>query len=115
MILGLHHVAMIASGEASVDFYKKLGFAETYRKVRSSDTIVLMQGLGVELELFIDPSHPKRAFNPENRGLRFLALKVTSCEEMCRQFDCGPILQDWFGVNYCLTFDPDGQPIQFHE
>ena len=115
MILGLHHVAIIASGEASIDFYKRLGFTETYRKERRADTVVLMQGFGIELEIFIDASHPRRACHPENLGLRMLALKVTSCKEISRQFDCGPIMQDWFGLNYCLTFDLDGQPIQLHE
>ena len=75
MILGLHHVAIIASGEASIDFYKRLGFTETYRKERRADTVVLMQRFGIELEIFIDPSHPKHACNPENLGLESNKLR----------------------------------------
>ena len=115
MITGVHSLSIIASGEASVAFYKRLGFSETFRTVRDYDTVVIMSGYGMSLELFIDPRHPRRANDPENLGLRHLSLKVDSCEEMRKQFDCQPTLKDWFGVNYCYTTDPDGLPIRFHE
>lgn len=40
MVLGAHHLALIASSEASVEFYSKLGFTEIFRKVRAYDTVV---------------------------------------------------------------------------
>ena len=76
MILGLHHVAIIASGKASIDFYKRLGFTETYRKERRADTVVLMQGFGIELEIFIDASHPRRACHPETKQTRIPGLSL---------------------------------------
>ncbi len=115
MISGVHHFAVIASSEASVEFYNKLGFNEIYRKVRIYDTVVLMEGYGIKLEVFVDPNHPKRETNPERLGLRHLSLKVDSCEEMSREYKCGPINRDWIGENYCYTEDPDGLVIEFHE
>lgn len=115
MITGIHHFSIISSSDKSVAFYESLGFSEILKKKREYDTIVLMEGYGVEIELYIDPIHPKRATNPENIGLRNFALKVDSCQEIKNHYDCGAIQQDWFGKNYCFTFDPDGLPIQFHE
>ena len=115
MITGIHHLSIIASSEDSVAFYSSLGFSEVLRKERGYDTVVLMEGHGVGLEIYIDPSHPKRADNPEHMGFRSIAIKVDSCEEIKKHFDCGSIQQDWFGKRYCYTADPDGLPIQFHE
>ena len=114
MIKGIHHVAIIVSSEASVDFYKMLGFNESFRKEREYDTIVLLNGFGIELEVFIDPRHPQRS-RPEPMGLRHLALNVDSCNQMRKMFDCGPIVKDWIGRNYCFTADPDGNTVEFHE
>ena len=115
MITGIHHIAIISSTEKSVEFYKRLGFNEIFRKNREYDTIVLLEGYGIQIEMFIDPNHPERSVNPERIGLRHLALKVDSCEEMSMKFRCGPIKKDWMGVNFCYTEDPDGLPIEFHE
>ncbi len=115
MVKGIHHFAIISSSDASVKYYEGLGFREVFRKIRAFDTVVLLEGYGVQIEMFIDPSHPKRATNPEEIGLRHLALKVDSCEEMSREYKCSPIKQDWLGVNYCNTEDPDGLTIEFHE
>ncbi len=114
-IKGLHHIAIISSSESSVNFYESLGFSEIYRKTREYDTIVLLEGYSIQIEMFIDPSHPKRSTNPEQIGLRHLALRVDSCEEISKQFKCGPIKQDWLGVNFCYTEDPDGLTIELHE
>ena len=85
-ISGVHHFAIIVSSEVSVEFYSKLGFAEIFRKVRAYDTVVLMEVYGIKLEIFADPNHPKRETNPEILGLRHLALKVDSCEEMSKVY-----------------------------
>lgn len=111
----IHHVALICSSEKSIEFYKGLGFEEYFRKQRSYDTIVLMQGQGVKLEIFIDPNHPQRATDHETLGLRHLALKVDDLEKTKGKYACGEILTDWLGERYCMTKDPDGLPIELHE
>ena len=117
MITGIHHFAIIASSEASVSFYKKLGFQETHRKERKYDTVVLLNGYGIQIEMFVDPNHPKRATNPENMGLRHLALRVDKIEETVEELglEIGPIMNDWVGVRFAFTADPDGLPIELHE
>lgn len=115
MITALHHFSIIASSDSSISFYEKLGFQVSYRKEREKDTVVVMNGHDTQLEVFIDPSHPKRACNPENLGLRGLSFKVDDFEDAKTQFECSPVMIDWFGQKYCITRDPDGLPIQFHE
>lgn len=115
MITGIQHFAIISSSEKSVEFYTKLGFRETFRKERTNDAVVILEGHGMYLEIFIDANHPARATNPENMGLRHLALKVDDIEKIEREFDCGPIKTDWFGKKYRVATDPDGLPIGFLE
>lgn len=115
MIKAIDHVAIISSSEDSVEFYKRLGFREILRKEREYDTVVILGTEGIQLEMFIDANHPARATNPENMGLRHLALMVDDIEYMRNEFDCGPIMTDWFGKKYCYAADPDGLPIEFHE
>ena len=117
MITGIHHFAIIASLEESVKFYEKLGFRETYRRERKYDTVVLLEGYGMQIEMFIDPNHPERATNPENMGLRHLALKVEKIEQIVEELglEIGPIMHDWVGVRFAFTADPDGLPIELHE
>ena len=115
MIQGMHHFAIIASSEASVAFYERLGFKTFLRRERKYDTVVLLYGHGMQIEMFIDPNHPERATSPENIGLRHLALRVDSVEAMTKEFECGPVMNDWVGVKFCFTADPDGLPIEFHE
>lgn len=117
MIQGVHHVAIIAASETSVDFYTKLGFREIFRKKRPYDTIVLLEGHGIQLELFIDPNHPDRAVKPEQKGLRHLALRVDSIEKTAEELGLviGPVMSDWRGIPFAFTTDPDGLPIELHE
>lgn len=117
MIQGIHHFAIIASSEASVDFYKKLGFQEIFRKERKYDAVVLLGGYGMQIEMLVDPNHPDRASNPENMGLRYLALRVDNIEDTVKELDLeiGPIMNDWVGVRFAFTADPDGLPIELHE
>lgn len=115
MISSLHHFSIIASSELSISFYEKLGFSVTSRKERERDAVVVMNGNNIQLEVFIDPSHPKRACNPETLGLRGLSFKVQDLEKAGAQFECGPLMRDWFGQKYCIIHDPDGLPVQLHE
>ena len=121
MITSVHHIAIIVSSENSLLFYKKLGFSETFRKIRNYDTIVLMDGYGIQLEIFIDPRHPshKDGIN-EPIGLRHFALKVDSLEITINELgleskDVGQIKLDWIGIRYCFIKDPDGLTIELHE
>ena len=115
MIQGIHHIAIISSSEESVEFYKKLGFEEIFRKEREYDKVVLLSGYGIQLEIFVDSNHPAHETNPERIGIRHLALKVDSCEEISKVFECTPIKKDWLGLNYCNTTDPDGIVVELHE
>ena len=117
MITGIHHFAIIASSEESVAFYEKLGFRVMLRKERRYDTIVLLYGHGIQIEMFVDPNHPERATSPENIGLRHLALRVDNIEKTIEEhgLEAGPIMNDWVGVRFCFVADPDGLPVELHE
>lgn len=117
MITGLHHFAIIVSSEKSIPFYEKLGFRVHYAKKRRCDKIVLLDGYGIQLEMFIDSKHPSRTTNPENLGLRHLALKVNMIEKTVEELGIksGPVMKDWIGMRFCFVMDPDGLPIELHE
>ena len=116
MILGIHHFSIIASSEESVKFYEKLGFREERRIKREYDTVVLMSGCGIGLEIFVDPSHPARS-SPEPLGLRNISLCVDDVEKSARDLglDDVQIQTDWSGNRYCLITDPDGNVVQLCE
>ena len=128
MITSLHHVALIVSSEASLRFYELLGFTEIFRKVRTNDAVVLMEGYGIQLEIFIDPRHPIHPVGMEEPiGLRHFALTVSSSlekelEELRAAFstagydlEVGPIMEDWTGVRFCFIKDFDGLPVELRE
>jgi glyoxylase I family protein len=114
-VTGLHHIAIISKSERSLSFYKEIGFIEVFRKDRQYDTIVILEGYGIKLEIFIDPNHPDRATSPEQIGLRHLAFKVSNIDEIARRFHCEIVLNDWIGERYFFVSDPDGLLIEFHE
>ena len=111
----LDHIAVIASTEASVDFYQKLGFSVISRRKREHDEMLFMAGNGVTLELFIDPAHPARVDRPEALGLRHLAFDVDDLDEILARFDCEPVRLSSDGIRITFTKDPDGVPIEFRE
>ena len=121
MIKAIHHIAIIVSSESSLVFYQKLGFQESFKKIRNYDTIVLMDGYGIQLEIFIDPNHPEHADGKqETIGLRHFALKVDSIEETMNELgltidDVGSIMKDWTGNRFCFIKDPDGLLVELHE
>ena len=116
MILGIHHFSIIVSSEESVKFYQKLGFCEERRIERGYDTVVLMSGHGVGLEVFIDPKHPRRG-EIEPLGFRQIALRVDELDETTREFglENAEINTDWSGKRYCVITDPDGNTVQLCE
>lgn len=125
MIKQVHHIAIIISSERCLQFYKLLGFQEFFRKIRSSDVIVLMSGYGIQLEIFIDSRHRRRdEAEIEPTGLRHLALKVDGKIEdeierlqsaSSEVLSFGPIMKDWRGIRFVFVKDPDGTVIELHE
>lgn len=125
MITQVHHIALIVSSERCLEFYKLLGFQESFRKVRTYDMVVLMDGHGIQLEIFVDGNHPSRnAIEAEPTGLRHFALQVSDLleQEMERlrnasteKIDFGPIKEDWLGIRHVFLKDPDGLVIELRE
>jgi len=118
MILGMHHIAIIVSSEAGVDFYKTLGFEEENRIDRGYDQIVWMTGYGEKLELFIDSTHPERVTNPEALGLRHLAFEVDNVDaewDRLSKYNPEPIRTKDDGKKVFFVKDPDGLPIEIRD
>lgn len=122
MITGVHHIAIIISSEDHLSFYRLLGFDECFRKVRAYDTVVLMEGNGIELEIFIDGNH--KTYQTEHLGLRHIALKVSSPleNEIVRiinasvdAIDISPVMRDWKEERFVFMKDPDGTVVELHE
>ncbi len=126
MIVSLQHIALIISRERNLWFYEFLGFHECYRVVRKRDTVVLMVGHGMELEVFIDSSHPSHSSFEESCGLRHFALQIAPGGKIEDEIEClksksteiiefGPIMTDWTGTKYVFMKDPDGTVIELRE
>ena len=123
MITGIHHISLLISSEECLDFYERLGFEETFRKERKADTVVLLDGYNIQLEVFVDYRHPKRVLDlSEPLGARHFALKVDSIEstlsylhEQGIDIKGAATGYDWTGVKYCYLTDPDGNQIEIHE
>lgn len=124
MITGLHHIAILCSDRIhSLHFYETLGFTlrESHLRLERKDEILMMEGHGITLELFIVQGNPSRVTNPEAYGLRHLALSVNKIEEVVQMLEASgyqpePIRRDSF-TNEKMTFvkDPDGLPVELHE
>lgn len=119
MITVVHHIALLISSEECLNFYKEvLGFSESFRKERKADTVVLLDGYGMQLEVFIDNRHPKKAEGlDEPLGCRHFALKVDDLESTLEQLalEHTDVGFDWTGIRYCYIQDPDGNQIELHE
>ena len=122
----IHHIAIICSDkEAALHFYHDLlGFPiirENYRPERDDWKIDLRINDATELELFIMKDRPARVSNPEAYGLRHLAFRVPSVEEMVAELEekgipCEPVRLDAYTEKPMTFFkDPDGLPIEIHE
>lgn len=116
MIIGIHHFSIIVSCEETVSFYKKLGFIEVKRIDRQYDTVVLMEGHGIGLEVFLDSKHIPRS-NPEPLGLRNLSLAVDNIDNVlvALRIETGQKRTDWYGNQYVFITDPDGNKVQLYE
>ena len=122
-LLGVHHVAIIASDYArSRRFYTEvLGLPvvhEHYRAERQSHKLDLQLPDGTQLELFSFPSPPPRPSFPEACGLRHLALRVADMQTsvaalLAHGVAVEPVRTDPFtGALFTFFADPDGLPIE---
>ncbi len=122
-LLGVHHVAIIASDYArSRRFYTEvLGLPvvhEHYRAERQSHKLDLQLPDGTQLELFSFPSPPPRPSFPEACGLRHLALRVADMDAAVTALAAHgvavePVHVDPFtGALFTFLADPDGLPIE---
>ena len=120
----IHHIAVICSDkDTALNFYhNKLGFQilrENYRPERDDWKIDLKLD-DSEIELFIMKDHPLRP-SPEAYGLRHLAFRVDSVDEVIAELEsmgitCEPIRRDAFtGEKMTFFRDPDGLPLEIHE
>lgn len=104
----LNHIAIIVSSEEGIDFYKSLGFSEISREIRPTchDELIYLSDGSVTLEIYKDPTHPKRITNPEAYGLRHLCFQVEKLEGECKEDKKG---------RFKFIYDPDGLPIEIRE
>ena len=121
----IHHIAIIGSDyKKSKHFYVDLlGFyviRENYRRERDDYKIDLACG-EQEIELFIIKDAPARVNYPEALGLRHLAFKVDSVEEVVKELNARGIatepvrIDDYTGKKMTFFQDPDGLPLEIHE
>ena len=122
----VHHIAIIVSDiESAREFYvNKLNFEvirENYRPERDDWKLDLRVDEHTELEIFAEKNPPKRISHPEACGLRHLAFRVESVEEIVQELvamgiPCEPIRTDIYtGERMTFFADPDGLPIEIHE
>ena len=104
----LNHRAIIVSSEEGIDFYKTLGFEEKSREIRKEchDELVYLSNGLVTLEIYKDPTHPKRLTSPEAYGLRHLCFQVEDIGEDFKEDKKG---------KFKFIYDPDGLPIEIRE
>lgn len=91
-LLGIHHVAIIASDyKSSKRFYVELlgctVIAEHFREQRKSYKLDLGLPDGSQLELFSFPDPPPRVSRPEACGLCHLAFKVDNVDGVERHMN----------------------------
>ena len=125
MIEGLHHIAILCSRrEEALRFYRDgLGFCITEEHLRPErgDEVLLLEGCGITLELFIAAGRPERVSGPEAYGLRHLALRTADLEQLTEHlaqlgFRPEPVRRDAFsGEKMTFVKDPDGLPVELHE
>lgn len=125
-ILGIHHVAIIASDYArSKAFYiEVLGLKvieETYREARDSYKLDLELPGGTQIELFSFPSPPPRPSRPEACGLRHLAFATRDLDEAVASLVAKGVeveavrIDELTGKRFTFFADPDGLPLELYE
>lgn len=123
----IHHIAIIGTDyNKTTDFYiNKLKFEKIseYNRPEKNDILLNVKKGDIVLEIFIKKDAPLRPPmpSPEYTGLRHLAFKVDSVEDVLEEFDKLNIVHeglrydDFDGKKMAFFFDPDGLPIEIHE
>ena len=123
----IHHIAIIGTDyNKTTDFYiNKLKFEKIseYNRPEKNDILLNVKKGDIVLEIFIKKDAPLRPPmpSPEYTGLRHLAFKVDSVEDVLEEFDKLDIIHeglrydDFDGKKMAFFFDPDGLPLEIHE
>ena len=123
----IHHIAIIGTDyNKTTDFYiNKLKFEKIseYNRPEKNDILLNVKKGDIVLEIFIKKDAPLRPPmpSPEYTGLRHLAFKVDSVEDVLEEFDKLNIIHeglrydDFDGKKMAFFFDPDGLPLEIHE
>ena len=123
----IHHVAIIGTDyNKTTDFYiNKLKFEKIseYNRPEKNDILLNVKKGDIVLEIFIKKDAPLRPPmpSPEYTGLRHLAFRVDSVEDILEEFDKLDIVHeglrydDYDGKKMAFFFDPDGLPLEIHE
>lgn len=123
----IHHIAIIGTDyNKTTDFYiNKLKFEKIseYNRPEKNDILLNVKKGDIVLEIFIKKDAPLRPPmpSPEYTGLRHLAFKVDSVEDVLEEFEKLNIVHeglrydDFDGKKMAFFFDPDGLPLEIHE
>lgn len=123
----IHHIAIIGTDyNKTTDFYiNKLKFEKIseYNRPEKNDILLNVKKGDIVLEIFIKKDAPLRPPmpSPEYTGLRHLAFRVDSVEDVLEDFDKLDIVHegirydDYDGKKMAFFFDPDGLPLEIHE
>ena len=123
----IHHIAIIGTDyNKTTDFYiNKLKFEKIseYNRPEKNDILLNVKKGDIVLEIFIKKDAPLRPPmpSPEYTGLRHLAFRVDSVEDILEEFDRLDIVHeglrydDYDGKKMAFFFDPDGLPLEIHE
>ena len=123
----IHHIAIIGTDyNKTTGFYiNKLKFEKIseYNRPEKNDILLNVKKGDIVLEIFIKKDAPLRPPmpSPEYTGLRHLAFRVDSVEDILEEFDKLDIVHeglrydDYDGKKMAFFFDPDGLPLEIHE
>ena len=123
----IHHISIIGTDyNKTTDFYiNKLKFEKIseYNRPEKNDILLNVKKGDIVLEIFIKKDAPLRPPmpSPEYTGLRHLAFRVDSVEDILEEFDKLDIVHeglrydDYDGKKMAFFFDPDGLPLEIHE
>ena len=86
MIQGLSQLYFLVQTDATIDFYRGLGFQEIARKRNIYDQTITMEGYGLKLIFYVNKLRPKHDLHPEHVGIRYFTLQVDHIEEFAEKF-----------------------------
>ncbi|MBQ9490871.1 MAG: hypothetical protein IKO03_13365 [Lachnospiraceae bacterium] len=114
MIQGLSQLYFLVQTDATIDFYRGLGFQEIARKRNIYDQTITMEGYGLKLIFYVNKLRPKHDLHPEHVGIRYFTLQVDHIEEFAEKFGV-PVLDEMNGDKICLLEDPERMRIELRE